>query len=63
MLNMKVKVAEIKPCQSTLYEINPYFRDIINNLKISDAWKVQVIMVLSCSKKVIYIIKRNNVKS
>ena len=49
ILNTKVMVIEIKPYQlkyliklKYLSRIGPYLKDIINDLKIFDAWKIQL---------------------
>ena len=41
---MKVTVIEIKHYQlkNLLIKIRPYLKDIINNLKKSDTWKIQL---------------------
>ena len=41
---MKVKVIETK---QYLNEITPYLKDIINNLKKSDTWKIQLTIAIN----------------
>ena len=51
---MKVKVTEIKYYQLKKYlnKIGPYLQDIINNLKKSKTWKIQLTIAISftCSR-------------
>ena len=54
------KTLSFKEC---LDEIKPYLKDIVNNLRKSDALEIQSTMAFSGSKKVICIIKRNNVRA
>ena len=42
ILNMKVMVIEIKHYQ---FKIRPYLKDIINDLKKSNTWKIQLTVV------------------
>ena len=46
---MKVKVTEIKYYQLKKYlnKISPYLEDIINNLKKSNTWRIQLTLTIS----------------
>ena len=42
-MNTKVRVMKIKnSVEEYLNQIRPYFKDIINNFKKSDMWKIQI---------------------
>ena len=45
---MKVTVIEISHYQlRNLNKIRPYFKDILNNLKKSDTWKIQLTIAIN----------------
>ena len=47
-MNTKVKVMKIKnSVEEYLNQIRPYFKDIINNFKKSDMWKIQITIVIN----------------
>ena len=49
ILNLKVKVTEIKHYQLKEYlnKIRPYLKDITDNLKKSDTWKIQLTIAIN----------------
>ena len=47
-MNTKVRVMKIKnSVEEYLNQIRPYFKDIINNFKKSDMWKIQITIVIN----------------
>ena len=58
MLNTKVTVIKIKNLQY-LNKIRPYLKDIINKLKKSDSWKIQLTIALFLPKMYVMHVMHN----